>query len=331
MATCQTALNEIGERNVFVRHQAWLGCSTIALAWDRLDEAADYLERSRETQHPSGRIYRVITAVTLLQSARILRARGQLEAAGEVLEQAEAAARQQGSTRAERLVRAERAWLALLDGRAVDAERWADVLDPTGLETYAREPEALVLARVRRAQGSGGELVPLLEGLLSAAARAGRQDSTIPLLVQLALIGEPDERGALTTLKRAVTLAEPEGYARVFLDEGEPMVALLRELLRGGVSPAYVAGLLQSFGSERTRPTHMAELLTPREREVLRLLARGLSNRAIAERLVTSHATIKSHVHHLIGKLGVASRAEVLVRARELGELATMTHPRGTR
>ena len=73
----------------------------------------------------------------------------------------------------------------------------------------------------------------------------------------------------------------------------------------------------------------MAELLTPREREVLGLLARGLPNRAIAEHLVTSEATIKSHVHHLIDKLGVGSRAEVLIRARELGELDAFTRPRG--
>ena len=76
-------------------------------------------------------------------------------------------------------------------------------------------------------------------------------------------------------------------------------------------------------------PRRTPELLTPRERDVLRLLALGLPNRAIAERLVTSEATIKSHVHHLIDKLGAASRAEVLVRARELGELEAVSRPGG--
>jgi DNA-binding NarL/FixJ family response regulator len=86
---------------------------------------------------------------------------------------------------------------------------------------------------------------------------------------------------------------------------------------------------LQAFGAGAQQAARTTELLTPREREVLRWLALGLPNRTIAERLVTSEATIKSHVHHLIDKLGVASRAEVLVRARELGELEAVTRPGG--
>jgi LuxR family maltose regulon positive regulatory protein len=330
-ASYQKALDEIGERTVFARHQAWLGSSAIALQWNHLAEAADCLDRSRDAQRLSGRAYRSIQATGLLQRARVLRARGHLAAANDVLDQAEEAARQQGIPRLERVARAERAWIALLDGRAVEAERWADALDPTALDTYAREPEVLVLARIRRAQGAAAELAPLLENLLAAAKEVGRCDSVIAILLQLGLGREQagDEQGALDALARAVSLAEPAGYLRVFLDEGEPMLTLLRRLLRRGGAAAYTARLLQAFAVGRERAASMPDLLTPRERDVLRLLAQGLPNRAIAERLVTSEATIKSHVHHLIDKLGAASRTEVLVRARQLGELESVTRPTG--
>ena len=106
-------------------------------------------------------------------------------------------------------------------------------------------------------------------------------------------------------------------------------MGLLRRLRWQGDCPADAARLLRAFGASAQDATRTAELLTPREREVLRLLALGLPDRVIAERLVTSEATIKSHVHHLIDKLGASSRAEVLVRARELGELEPVTRPGG--
>jgi LuxR family maltose regulon positive regulatory protein len=327
----RAVLEDIGDRNVFARHQALVGWSAIALEWNRLAEAQDALDRSREAQHLSGRTYQSIQPATLLQGARVLRARGQFAAARSALDQAEDAAHQQGSTRIERLARAERAWVALLDGRRADAEHWAETLDPSGLEAYAREPELLLVARVQRARGATVEVAPLLERLLTTAEQVGRTNSVIAVLVQLALTCEQvgDGSGALAALERAVVLAEPAGYVRVFLDEGEPLRDLLRRLLRRGSAATAAARLLRLFAPSGERTAHTAELLTPRERDVLNLLALGLPNRAIAERLVTSEATVKSHVHHLIDKLGVASRAEVLVRARELGELDPVTRPGG--
>ncbi|MBV9323847.1 MAG: helix-turn-helix transcriptional regulator [Chloroflexi bacterium] len=329
----RAVVEQIGERTVFVRHQALLHWSSIALEWNQLDQATDCLERIALVQRLSGRTHRTIQPATLLQQARVSRARGDMLAAGRMLDAAEEAAREVASSRWERLVRAERAWLALLDGRLPEAEWWADALDPKGLEAYLREPEALILVRVRRARGATPSVVALLQRLLAPAERLGRTDSMIALRVQLALVRAQagEAQSALAALGHAVTLAEPAGYVRVFVDEGEPMQALLRPLLRRGVCATYTARLLQAFdsGAQRAMPT--AALLTPREREVLRLLALGLSNRAIAERLVTSEATVKSHVHHLIDKLGVASRTEVLVRARELGELEAVTPPGGAR
>ena len=325
----QAALDEIGERAVFARHQAWVAVSAIALEWNRVAEADDYLERSHEAQRLAGRTYRAIQAAALLQRARVLRARGDLASASDVLDQAEVAARQQGTPRPARQALAERAWIALLDGRTAEAERWADALDRNGLETYAREPEVLVFARVRRAQGAPEEVAPVLERLLTAAEEVGRGDSMIAILVQLGLVREQagDGPGALDALARALSLAEPGGYLQVFLDEHEPLLTLLRRLLRRGGAAPYTGRVLRAFAVDGGRVASSApDLLTPRERDVLHLLGLGLSNRAIAERLVTSEATIKSHVHHLIDKLGAASRTEALVRARQLGELDSLTH-----
>jgi len=124
-------------------------------------------------------------------------------------------------------------------------------------------------------------------------------------------------------------LAAPEGYIRLFVDEGAPMLALLRQAQARSSVPGYVATLLSAFGERRlsdpprssARPGALAEPLTEREREVLRLLLAGASNREIARRLVLSVNTVKRHVHNLCGKLGVQSRTQAIARARALNLL----------
>ena len=123
--------------------------------------------------------------------------------------------------------------------------------------------------------------------------------------------------------------AAPEGYIRLFVDEGAPMLTLLRQAQARSRVSGYVATLLRSFGEQHSldlspssaRPGPLAEPLTGREREVLRLLLAGASNREIARRLVLSVNTVKRHVYNLCGKLGVQSRTQAIVRARTLNLL----------
>jgi LuxR family maltose regulon positive regulatory protein len=140
--------------------------------------------------------------------------------------------------------------------------------------------------------------------------------------------------GALT---EALTLACPRGYVRVFADEGAPMRALLAELsvARPGqqhaarrVDPGYLAALVRACGQPAAVPPRsraagaapgLAEPLTDRELEVLRLLAAGRSNQRIAHDLVVALDTVKKHVTHVLGKLGAANRTEAAARARQLG------------
>ena len=128
-----------------------------------------------------------------------------------------------------------------------------------------------------------------------------------------------DEAKGMEQLSRALSLAETEGYIRLFVDEGEPMVALLRQAYTRGIAPDYVATLLSAAGATvlaAPAPARsLLEPLTEREREILRLLVAGLSNAAMAQELVITVGTVKSHINHIYGKLGVQSRSQAIARA----------------
>jgi LuxR family maltose regulon positive regulatory protein len=140
---------------------------------------------------------------------------------------------------------------------------------------------------------------------------------------------EGDREAALGSLAAAVAQAEPEGVIRPFLDEGEPMAALLADLRvavrdgrepAGGVSSAYLDTLLAAFPGQEpgSRSTGLVEPLTEREVQVLRLLAAGRSNAKMAAELFVEQSTVKTHLLHLYRKLGVHSRTQAVARARAL-------------
>ena len=218
--------------------------------------------------------------------------------------------------------------------------RGLDVEDPP---SYPREREYLLLARLLVAEGDPERALELLERLRAEAAAQGRTGSVIEVrtLQVLALDASGNRAGALDALAEALALGAPEGYLRVFVDEGPPMAALIRQLLLGRRSARpravaapheYLARVVEAFAQagQPVRPPlsrggvvvpGMVEPLTARELEVLRLLAAGTPNRAIAEQLVVTLDTVKSHVTHIFDKLGVTNRTQAVSRARELGLL----------
>ena len=134
----------------------------------------------------------------------------------------------------------------------------------------------------------------------------------------------------MAALERALTMAEPEGYVRTFVDEGAPMAALLRRAASRGVAPAYVSKLLDALDAEAQMRRGSTALASPTaqpleeplsEREVLRRIAAGLSNRDIAQDLVLATGTVKKHTNNIFTKLGVRSRTQAVAQARELGLL----------
>jgi LuxR family maltose regulon positive regulatory protein len=131
-----------------------------------------------------------------------------------------------------------------------------------------------------------------------------------------------DRQAALDDLIPALEQAQPEGFIRTFVDAGQPLVPLLREAARRGVTPEYVGEILAAMGETALQMDKdgqiLVEPLSKRETEVMRLVAAGLSNREIADQLVLSLGTVKTHIHHIYGKLEVRNRAQAIARAREL-------------
>jgi LuxR family transcriptional regulator, maltose regulon positive regulatory protein len=216
-----------------------------------------------------------------------------------------------------------RLWLSR--GELDAAQAWAEHAARGVVEeiTPLHEPRLATLARVWIARDDGARAVALLERLLGAAASAGRLGRVVEALGlrALALRSQGQRSAAVSTLERALVLAEPEGYVRTFVDEGPAMAALLREVHGRAVAPAYLATLLGAFhtsDSIEVSPTSPAALFTGRELEVLRLLARGRSNREVARELVVETSTVKTHLVHLYAKLGVNSRTQAIARARGL-------------
>jgi len=221
---------------------------------------------------------------------------------------------------------------------SVAAARGLGVGDPPD---YPREREHLLLARLLLAQSDAEQALRLLDRLQAAAAQQ-RTGSLIELgaLRARALAAGDDQAAALA---ESLTLARPEGYVRVFADEGPPLTALLDQLIAGrrrgaalppGIPGEYLGRLRAAFqpgdiraaspSSKLTAPVEVAGLAEPlsdRELEVLRLLAAGMANKQIANELVVALETAKKHVSHILGKLGAANRTQAVARARELGLL----------
>jgi LuxR family maltose regulon positive regulatory protein len=123
----------------------------------------------------------------------------------------------------------------------------------------------------------------------------------------------------MTSLEHALRLAEPEGYIRLFVDLGTSMVRLLQEARSRNVMPDYVGKLLAAFSANLTSAeTTLPEPLSIREQEILTLVAAGLTNQEIADKLVISPETVKKHASNIYSKLGVSNRTEAAARARAL-------------
>ena len=239
-------------------------------------------------------------------------------------------------------VPAQRARLLLAQGDLAAAARWIQEhgLGPDDEPAYPREPEYLMLARVLLAQDRPGPALALLDRMLAAADAQNRAGSIIEIqaLRALALAAAGQEARAVDVLAAALTLACPQGYVRVFADEGPPMGALLARLVAAqkadqaaarDVPLGCLARVLRAFGGKddaqgagrdaAAAVPGLAEQLTARELEILVLLAAGKPNPRIAAELVVTVDTVKKHVSHLLGKLGAANRTEAVTRARQLG------------
>jgi LuxR family maltose regulon positive regulatory protein len=308
--------------------QACLGLSGLEYEWNELDTAGHNVLQALELGHRWGNPDTLAGAH--LMRARLQQAQGDSTAAFGSLREAEALAQGQGVT-AMTALRIEairvRLWLAQANREAV--MRWSheQPFDVNGEISYQNQVAYLTQARILIAQSQADTALILLERLLMQVKALGQMGRALEALIlrSLALADLGDTPGALRTLARALTLGQPEGYVRVFLDEGTPMANLLRHAGSRGISPKYVAELLSQFDREiGITPVTQQPLIVPlteRELEVLHLLADGLSNQEIASKLIVALGTAKTHTASLYRKLDVVSRTQAVARARELGLL----------
>jgi LuxR family maltose regulon positive regulatory protein len=332
---------------------------SILLEWNDLEAAEQSLARAFRQIELSG-----IPSVLVEWEARLRRAQGNLASALETIERVE-----QLHPAFAPIFAAVRAWLWLVEAEddpsyLDEASRWArDYADELANEERAQprilfgvpyDAERLILVRILIAQhrmlrgaAQGGHppdvddlrnLLQFLDRQIRVTEAAGWTGTLIELLILQALARQeqaPGHRGdasqALTSLERALTLAEPAGYFRIFLDEGAPMGRLLEQAVARGIAPSYAQRLLAALdatepgeageGPPVPHPQRLVEPLSKRELEVLRLLATELPGPEIAQNLVISVTTFRSHTRSIYGKLDVHSRYEAVARARELGLL----------
>ncbi len=335
---------------------AHLSLSEVLYQWNDLDGAVQHASLGIELSSGWWVQDELIAGYVVLSRAK--QVLGDSAAAWAALNQAEALAEEPylHSLVAHVSISQLRGWIE--QGHLLAVTRWADeqkqTFTPSDEGNVQQLQTALTLARLHIARGKFEPVIPWLEWLERVTKAAGLISWTIETLILQTLASQAagDHDTALSTLERALSLAEPGGYIRVFVDENEMMQGLLvdcrlwiEQRLQAGHEDGtqqlftYLERLLAAFPeSDAVSPPpsktnnsvemHFAtpieplvEPLSARELEILLLLSKGLSNQEIAQKLVISIGTVKVHLKHIYGKLNVSSRTQAVARARELNLL----------
>jgi LuxR family transcriptional regulator, maltose regulon positive regulatory protein len=324
-------------RSILMAHG---GLSDLFREWNDFSSALFHLDAGLELDRYIGGLLAMTWAI-YLPLARVQLALGKQEEAFASLSHIAEAARSSSSAYSTALISAWQARFHLACGNIEAPTRWAR---EQGLNIHAlpadltdltyTEMTAMTLARLAIGQERAEAALPLLDHLFSQAEKTHRTTSALELLLIQALayetIGQREK--ALTLMKQAIQRAEPEGYIRLFLDEGPLIGKLLLNLQEISPQLAYLDLLLAAFPEQETRrpkddgkslaqSQSLIDPLSQRELEVLRLIAAGASNEEIARQLVIATSTVKRHVSNIFGKLEVSNRTQAVTRAQSLGLL----------
>ncbi len=291
---------------------SYLGLAQILYEWNDLDAAQQHGQQSLQLARQIEGIDTPAVSGVLL--ARLKLARGDVDGASAILAEADQFARQNNYAHRLPEVAAVQVLTLIRQGNLAGAANLAQMYELP-----------ISQARVHLAQGDTSAALATLEPLCQQVEEKGWENERLKVMVLQAVAlhahGEKDK--AVQLLGDALALADPGGLIRVFVDEGLLMAQLLSEAAAHGMMPDYTGKLLAAFEAEK-QPTSsssqpLVEPLSQRELEVLHLIAQGLSNREICERLFLALDTVKGHNRRIYGKLQVKRRTEAVARARELG------------
>jgi len=331
--TCQDALQLVeesvrqGGRRLPIAAPIYARLSCLWREWNDPQAAVHHAWECLRLGEPWGHAETVVTSYATL--AQALQAAGDRAGALEAIEKARRIAAGLSPWYEDR-VAAQQAQIWLAQEKLESASQW---LQDSGLGDDNDPSFDLMLgymtaARILLAQNQLDRALDLLARLLEKSEASGAVGWVIEgLVLQARVFQAQDEKArALTALERALTLAEPEGYVRIFVDEGAPMGELLRQAVVRGTAVSYVGQLLATLGQEEQDQTQktespvasLVEPLSGRETEVLRLLTTSLSTSEIADELVISVSTVRSHIKNIYAKLDVHSRMAAIQRAKEL-------------
>ncbi len=318
--TYRRVLQLAGEQPLQIIYEAYLGLARISYEWNDLTAAEQHGQQSLHLarQYERG-IDRYILCEVLL--ARVKLAQGDVAGAAALLAQAEQSARQQNFVYRLPEVAAAQVPVLLRQGHLAAAAHLA--------ETYQLPTSQ---ARVHLAQGDPSAALAALESWRRQVEARGWADERLKVLVlqAVALQADGEQNQAVQLLAEALEMAEPGAFIRLFVDEGAPMARLLAAATAQGLRPDYIGKLLAACEtkeqkrddpSPRPPAQPLIEPLSQRELEVLRLIAQGLSNQEMSERLFLALDTVKGHNRKIFDKLQVQRRTEAVARARELGLL----------
>ncbi len=331
----------IGHRPTMMNGMIRVGLGNILYEWDELEIARQYLEAGIDLGKQWANFETLYPGYVGL--ARLFHAAGQTERALEEIDEISQLAESTHTPFGDDLIPAERAWMLLQLGEEAEARAWVDRCRGRIGDTiaYIQEEEAISLARFLVALDMPEEALQLIERLMPPVQAGGRFGRLLEMrMIQaLALYALGETGQAAATLDHSLKLAEPEGYLRIFLDAGEKLKPLLAVV--SGAQLGYAKRLLGLLSKPKARfypsarkgpelvPSDHAlpesdlpiEALSERELEVLRLIAQGYSNQQIADSLVISLNTTKSHVKNILSRLQVENRTQAAARARQLGML----------
>ncbi|MCP4541357.1 MAG: LuxR family transcriptional regulator [Chloroflexi bacterium] len=315
--TYRRVLQLVGDPPQPTACEAYLGLARIFYEWNDLDAAQQHGQQSVQLARQIEKMDRFVLYEVFL--ARLKLAQGDAAGAAAILAKAGQSVRQHNFVHRMPEVAAAQVFVLIRQGNLAKAAHLA--------QTHKLP---ISQARVHLAQGDAAAALALLDPLRQQMEAKGWQDQVLKVMLLQAIAlnayGEKDQ--AVQLLGDALALAEPGGFIRTFVDQGEPMAQLLYQAAARGMMPNYTAKLLTAFdgttkdGSARQEselgPLSLLEPLTPREMDVLRLVAQGFSNREISERLFLALDTIKGHNRRIYGKLGVKNRTQAINKARSL-------------